>query len=422
MTDFPIQNLPYGVFRRRVDMGVPAIGVAIGDRILDLRRSAAAGLFDGLPPETRHACACDTLNPLMALTPRHWRALRARLTELLTAPQDAEPYLVPMQDAVMLLPAAIGDYTDFYASIFHATNVGSLFRPDQPLLPNYKHIPIGYHGRASSIVASGAPVRRPQGQTMSPGAAAPIFGPTRTLDYELEAGFFIGTGNALGELIPIESAEDHIFGICLLNDWSARDIQAWEYQPLGPFLGKNFTTTISPWVVPMEALAPYRVPRNARPAGDPAPLPYLDSAEDRARGALDLIMEVEITSAQMRDAGVPPFRLSRGNLKDLYWSVAQMVAHHTSNGCNLRPGDLLATGTVSGPDKDSRGCLLELTRRGADPISRRVHRQGWLGVGQAILPAAAFLGGSFGRRNSRTRQTPAEQPAAAMIGCPTRLS
>ena len=204
---------------------------------------------------------------------------------------------------------------------------------------------------------------------MSPGAAAPIFGPTRALDYELEAGFFIGTGNALGEPISIESAEDHIFGICLLNDWSARDIQAWEYQPLGPFLGKSFATTISPWVVPMEALTPYRVPRNARPAGDPEPLPYLDSAEDRARGAIDLIMEVEITSAEMRDANVPPFRLSRGNLKDLYWTIAQMVAHHTSNGCNLRPGDLLATGTVSGPDKDSRGCLLEITRRGAEPLT-----------------------------------------------------
>ena len=252
-TDFPIQNLPYGVFRRSA-AGEATVGVAIGDRILDLRRSAAAGLFDGLPPETRHACACETLSPLMALTPRHWHALRARLSELLTTPHDAEPYLFPMRDAAMLLPAAIGDYTDFYASIYHATNVGSLFRPDQPLLPNYKHIPIGYHGRASSIVASGAPVRRPQGQTMSPGAAAPIFGPTRALDYELEAGFFIGTGNPLGEPIPMESAEDHIFGICLLNDWSARDIQAWEYQPLGPFLGKSFTTTISPWVVPMEAL------------------------------------------------------------------------------------------------------------------------------------------------------------------------
>ena len=368
-SDFPIQNLPYGVFRRRGDNGAASIGVAIDDRILDLRRSGAAGLFDGLPAETRHACGSDMLNGLMALTPHHWHTLRARLTELLTDQDEAEPYLVPMEDAVMLLPAAIGDYTDFYASIYHATNVGRLFRPDQPLLPNYKHIPIGYHGRASSIVANGAPIRRPHGQTMSPGAAAPSFGPTRALDYELEAGFFIGTGNALGDAIPIESAEDHIFGICLLNDWSARDIQAWEYQPLGPFLGKSFSTTISPWVVPMEALAPYRATRSARPGGDPEPLPYLDSAGDRARGAIDLTMEVEIASAQMRVANIPPYRLSRGNLKDLYWTIAQMVAHHTSNGCNLRPGDLLATGTVSGPDNDSRGCLLELTRRGADPLT-----------------------------------------------------
>jgi fumarylacetoacetase len=369
LTDFPIQNLPYGVFRRSLDTGAAAIGVAIGDRILDLRRSAAAGLFDALPPETRRACACETLNALMALTPRHWHALRARLTELLSAQRDAEPHLLPMHDAVMLLPAAIGDYTDFYASVFHAANVGGLFRPDQPLLANYKHIPIGYHGRASSIVASGAPVRRPEGQAMSPGDTTPRFGPTRALDYELEAGFFIGTGNALGEPIPMESAEDHVFGVCLVNDWSARDIQAWEYQPLGPFLGKSFTTTVSPWVVPMEALAPYRATRYARPEGDPAPLPYLDSAANQARGAIDLTLVVEITSARMRTAGSAPFRLSRGNLKDLYWTVAQMVAHHTSNGCNLRPGDLLATGTVSGPNKESRGCLLELTRRGADPVT-----------------------------------------------------
>ncbi len=369
VNDFPIQNLPYGVFRRTSETGAATLGVAIGDRILDLRGAAAAGLFDALPPETRLACASDTLNALMALTPRHWHDLRGLLTELLASLRDAGPYLVPMRDAVMLLPAAIGDYTDFYASIFHATNVGSLFRPDQPLLPNYKHIPIGYHGRASSVVASGAPVRRPMGQFLSPGATVPSFGPTRALDYELEVGFFIGTGNALGEPIPIASAEDHVFGVCLVNDWSARDIQAWEYQPLGPFLGKSFTTTISPWVVPMEALAPYRVPCNTRPAGDPVPLPYLDAAANRARGAIDVTLEGEITSARMRADCMPPFRVSRSNLKDLYWSIAQMVAHHTSNGCNLRPGDLLATGTVSGPDKESRGCLLELTRRGADPVT-----------------------------------------------------
>jgi fumarylacetoacetase len=340
-------TLPYGVFRGMED----TIGVAMGDRILDLRRSAAGGLFDSLPPETRRACSSETLNALMALTPLHWRALRERLREL----SHAEPYLVPMRDAEMVLPVTIGDYTDFYASIFHATNVGKLFRPDNPLLPNYKHIPIGYHGRASSIVVSGTPIRRPNGQTQ-----ASTFGPTRALDYELEVGFFIGTGNALGEPIPIESAEDHIFGICLVNDWSARDIQAWEYQPLGPFLGKSFATTISPWVVPMEALAAYRAPLYARPPSDPAPLEYLDSAENRSRGAIDITLEVEITTTQMRASGVPPFRLSRGNFKELYWSIAQMVAHHTSNGCNLRPGDLLASGTVSGPEPDSHGCLLEM--------------------------------------------------------------
>jgi fumarylacetoacetase len=360
MTDFPIQNLPYGVFRNAA--GQVSIGVAIEDYILDLRVTAAAGLLKALPPETRRACAAESLNALMALTPAHWRDLRTRITELLAG----EPFLVAMKDAVMLAPAVIGDYTDFYASIFHATNVGSLFRPDNPLLPNYKYVPIGYHGRASSIVPSGTAVRRPQGQAQDPGAAAPRFGPTRALDYELEAGFFIGQGNALGEPIPIDAAEDHVFGVCLVNDWSARDIQAWEYQPLGPFLGKSFATTISPWVVTMEALAPYRAPLYQRPEGDPAPLPYLQGT---GNAAIDLTLEVEITSAQMRARDMAPMRLSRGNLKDLYWSIAQMVAHHTSNGCNLRPGDLLASGTVSGASPDSRGCLLEITRRGAEPIT-----------------------------------------------------
>jgi fumarylacetoacetase len=345
-------SLPYGVFRPRGNKGAGSIGVATFDRILDLRHCAVGGLFDALPPETRTACASDTLNALMALTPFHWHALRSRLSELVRS-SDVEPFLVVMQDVEMLLPVHIGDYTDFYASIFHATNVGKLFRPDNPLLPNYKHIPIGYHGRASSIVVSGTPIRRPNGQTQ-----VSTFGPTRKLDYELEVGFFIGGGNALGEPIPIESAEEHVFGVCLVNDWSARDIQAWEYQPLGPFLGKSFATSISPWVVPMEALAAYRAPLYTRPAGDPAPLKYLDSGENRARGAIDITLEVEITTAQMRASGVPPFRLSRGNFKELYWSIAQMVAHHTSNGCNLRPGDLLASGTVSGPD--SHGCLLEM--------------------------------------------------------------
>ena len=362
--DFPIENLPYGVFRH--GNGEATIGVAIGDQVLDLRAASAAGLLDRLPPEKRAACARDTLNALMALTPAHWSGLRARLSKLAG---EAPQHMVAQREVTMLLPVAIGDYTDFYASLYHARNVGSLFRPENPLLPNYKHVPIGYHGRASSIVVSGTPVRRPQGQAMTPGAEAPRFGPTRALDYELEAGFFIGTGNAQGEPIGIASAGAHVFGMCLVNDWSARDIQAWEYQPLGPFLGKSFATSISPWVVPMEALAPYRAPRFAREAGDPAPLAYLDDEADRERGALDVTLEVLVSSAQMREAGVPPMRLSRGNLKDLYWTIAQMVAHHTSNGCNLRPGDLLATGTVSGEAKDARGCLMEITRRGAEPVT-----------------------------------------------------
>jgi fumarylacetoacetase len=343
-TDFPIGNLPYGVTRA-------GVAVAFEDRVLILR-----DVLDELPHAVRDACAADTLNPLMALGCARWCELRASLTDLLGDP-DHTAGLTPMEEVEMLNPVAVGDYTDFYASIHHATNVGSLFRPDNPLLPNYRYVPIAYHGRASSIVVSGTPVRRPEGQL-----GADVFGPTRMLDYELEAGFFIGTGNSLGEPLPIGEAEDEIFGMCLLNDWSARDIQAWEYQPLGPFLGKSFATTISPWVVPMEALEPFRVPAAVH---DPPPLPYLWPPGN----AIDLKLEVALTTAQMRDERLPPARLSRGNLKDLYWTPAQMVAHHTSNGCNLRPGDLLASGTVSGPSRDALGCLLEITRRGAEPIT-----------------------------------------------------
>jgi fumarylacetoacetase len=272
-----------------------------------------------------------------------------------------ESLLAPMQRTPMQRPAEIGDYTDFYASIYHATNVGRLFRPDNPLLPNYKYVPIGYHGRASSIVASGHAVRRPRGQRKDAASEAPAYGPSRSLDCELEVGFFVGGGNPLGEPIPITEAASHIFGLCLVNDWSARDIQAWEYQPLGPFLGKSFATTISPWVVTMEALEPFRTAAFARPAGDPAPLPYLDSAAEREQGGLDITLEVYLGGTL----------LSRGNFRDLYWTIGQLVAHHTSNGCNLRTGDLLASGTVSGPEPESRGCLLELTRRGEEPVSLR---------------------------------------------------
>jgi fumarylacetoacetase len=368
-TDFPIQNLPLGVFRSGPSC---VIGVAIGDQILDLRRAADAGLLDELPPATKEACRAPRLNSLMALGPGCWSPLRKRIADLLSAAGGhqaaVEPLLIPMHQADMVVPTRIGDYTDFYASIHHAGNVGRLFRPDNPLLPNYKYVPIGYHGRASSIVISGTDVHRPNGQSKDPAAEAPIFGPSRALDYELEVGFFAGPGNELGQPIPIAGAEAHIFGLCLLNDWSARDIQSWEYQPLGPFLAKSFSTSISPWVITMEALTPYRVPAFPRPEGDPEPLPYLNSPEDRERGGVDLTLEVHIASRQMRDAGLPPARLSRGNLRNLYWTLAQLLTHHASNGCNLRPGDLLASGTVSGPSPEERGCLLELTRRGAEPI------------------------------------------------------
>jgi len=374
-SDFPIQNLPFGVFRRR-DAGAEArVGVAIGDRILDLGGMQGAGLLaEKSVRSAANACASDSLNPLMALGAGPRNALRRHLHAILRqdAPasdrQAALRHLIAQSDVDMLLPAVVGDYTDFYASIFHATNVGKLFRPDNPLLPNYKYIPIGYHGRASSLVPTGAPVRRPCGQTRD-GDADPRFGPTKALDYELELGFFVSAENSLGETIPIAAAEEHIFGICLVNDWSARDIQAWEYQPLGPFLAKSFATSLSPWVVTMEALAPFRAPAFAREAGDPAPLPYLFDRSDREHGGLDLSLEVSLLSVRMREAGLAPVVLGRSNFRDMYWTMAQMLTHHASNGCHLRTGDLLASGTVSSAEKSARGCLLELTSRGKDPVT-----------------------------------------------------
>ena len=364
-TDFPIQNLPYGVFRHR---GQVNIGVALGDQIVDLRGCASQDLLSGLPDDVVAACKRETLNLLMSLGPKSWSALREHLTALLDANQAngqtrsaVGALLVPMREASMELPAHIGDYTDFYASIHHATRVGKLFRPDNPLLPNYKYIPIGYHGRASSIVVSGESIRRPWGQTKS-STGAPVFEPSKSLDYELEVGIFVGPGNPLGRGISIDEAEQHIFGFCLVNDWSARDIQSWEYQPLGPFLAKSFVTTISPWIVPLEALAPFRVASNARGEGDPAPLEYLRSSTPEKAG-IDLFLEVSIESERMRETGAAPLILSRGNLRDLYWDIAQLVTHHSSNGCNLRPGDLLATGTISGPEEGSEGCLLEMKHR-----------------------------------------------------------
>jgi fumarylacetoacetase len=334
--------------------------------------AARDGLLEGRTWGAGLICSSSDLNGLMSMGPEAWTPLRARLSRLLGAEASADErakvkkHLLPMSTVEMLLPARIGDYSDFYASIHHATNVGKMLRPDNPLLPNYKYVPIGYHGRSSSIVVSGTPVRRPKGQRKPEGAPEPIFGPSQSLDYELEVGFFAGTPNLLGDPIPIEKAEEHLFGLCLLNDWSARDMQAWEYQPLGPFLAKNFATTISPWVVTLEALEPFRTPAFARPPGDPAPLPYLRSPDPRG---FDVMLQVLLSSKKMREQKAAPAELCRSNLRDLYWTPAQLLAHHASNGCNLRPGDLLGSGTVSGDSKESRGCLLERTWRGAEPLT-----------------------------------------------------
>jgi fumarylacetoacetase len=369
--DFPIQNLPLGVFLQRD--ADPEIGVAIGDQVLSLRVCAENDL---LPEEFVHVCQETNLNALLALGRGAGRRLRRRISELL---REGSPELAQREDLVsqalveqravrMDLPVEIYDYTDFYASIHHATNVGSMFRPDNPLLPNYKYIPVGYHGRASSVAVSGSRVRRPLGQTISDDASAPTYGPSRLLDYELEVGFYVGQGTPPGSIVGIDEAETHVFGLCLVNDWSARDVQKWGYQPLGPFLSKSFKTTVSPWVVMLDALEPFRLPAFERPAGDPSPLPHLDSRQNRERGGIDLTLEVHLSSARMRDEGKPPVRLSRGSFRNMYWTIAQMLTHHASNGCNLRTGDLMASGTVSGPDKSERGCLLELTWRGSEPL------------------------------------------------------
>ena len=374
-TDFPIQNLPFGVFSR--EAGEPRVGVAIGDQILDVAACLEANLLESDAAfAAAEACRSTTLNALMAADRLSVSGLRLELSRLLRDEESGGPgsraaasLLVPMSEARMHVPADIGDYTDFYASVDHATNIGKMFRPDNPLLPNYRHIPIGYHGRASSIVPTGSTVRRPHGQTKPADAEAPVFGPSKLLDYEAEVGFYVAGGNRRGEPIPIARAEEHIFGFCLVNDWSARDIQAWEYQPLGPFLAKNFATTVSPWVVTAEALAPFRVPARARGADEPSPLPYLTSAANDEGGGLALTLDVLLLTQRMRDEGSEPFRLSRGSLADMYWTPAQMLAHHASNGCNLRSGDLLASGTVSGSSEDSRGCLMELTSRGTRPVA-----------------------------------------------------
>jgi fumarylacetoacetase len=375
--DFPIQNLPLGCFRAA--RGDVHPGVAIGDQILDLAAVRAGALLDDRSASLIDACLRSaSLNPLMAAGVDVLARLRSTVSRLLRAdmPEGERArarrgsLLVPVGSVELLLPARVGDYTDFYASIHHASNVGSMFRPDNPLLPNYKWVPIGYHGRASSIVPSGAPVRRPEGQTREEGGAtAPTFGPTRRLDYELEVGAFIAAGNPLGHPIPIGQAETHVAGLCLVNDWSARDIQTWEYQPLGPFLSKSFATSVSPWVVTLDALTPFRAPAFSRPQGDPRPLPYLYDEENERGGGIAITLEVSLSSTRMRAEGHAPMRVSLGSFSTMYWTIAQLVTHHASNGCNLQPGDLLASGTVSGPTPESRGCLLERTWRGAEPFA-----------------------------------------------------
>jgi fumarylacetoacetase len=371
--EFPVQNLPFGVFKPRAGKHTARVGVAIGDRVLDVSACGAAGLLPDAS-EAAAACASSSLNPLMALGPFHWSRLRSALSRLLRSGSELQSRvladaLVRAAECEMRLPAEIGDYSDFFASIHHATNAGRMFRPDNPLLANYKYLPIAYHGRASSIVISETPLKRPIGQTKLASAEVPVVGPSRRLDYELELGVFIGTGNPLGDSIPLENAERHVFGLCLVNDWSARDIQTWEYQPLGPFLGKSFGTSVSPWIVTIEALAPFRVPRSLRAPGDPQPLPYLSSENDALYGGVDIAFEIELTTAKMRSEGHPPHRLARTSSRHLYWTIFQMIAHHTVNGCNLRTGDLIASGTLSGPEVDSFGSLLEATLNGTQPFT-----------------------------------------------------
>ncbi len=392
-TDFPVQNLPLGVFRRKGTNEAFRGGVAIGSEILDLAAAHKAGAFAGEAAGAAANCAGPALNAFMAMGPTAWSALRLALSRALRQgsplAEKLRGALVQQAHAEHVVPAWIGDYTDFYASVHHATTVGKMFRPDNPLLPNYKWVPIGYHGRASSIGVSGQTFPRPLGQTMPPGAAEPAFGPSTRLDYELEVGIYVGVGNAPGARIAIGDAESHVFGLCLLNDWSARDIQAWEYQPLGPFLAKSFATTVSPWIVTLEALAPYRV-EWTRAAGDPQPLPYLDSPDTRARGAIDVGLEAWLETAQMRAAGAAPVRLSRTSFRHAYWTLGQMVAHHSVNGCNLQPGDLLGTGTQSGPAPEEAGSLLELSSGGKTPVKLpNGETRAFLEDGDAVILRAA---------------------------------
>jgi fumarylacetoacetase len=391
---FGLNHLPYGAFRAN---STTRLCVRIGDWLLDLNACVGAEVFDTLPIELRTACAQPTLNTLLALGPQSWQALRQQITDTLAdgAPEQIKTaityFLHPIDEVELALPLTVGNYTDFYASFHHARRIGEIFRPDKPLLPNYKHIPIAYHGRASSLVISGTRVRRPWGQSRPPAeGASPTFAPSASLDYEVELALIIGQGNALGESIPIAQAAQHLFGVALLNDWSARDIQSWEYAPLGPFLGKSFVTSISPWITPLVALEAFRVPASPRPANDPQLLAYLYDEADQHTGAIDIRVNASLTTEASRTANPPSIQLSTTNIRELYWTPAQMVAHHASNGCNLQPGDVLATGTLSGPERSSAGCLMELTRNGAEPqkLANGEHRA-WLQDGDEITLTAS---------------------------------
>ncbi|MDP2562875.1 fumarylacetoacetase [Psychrobium sp. 1_MG-2023] len=370
-TDFPIQNLPFAIFRVAGSEQAFRGGVAIGDQIIDLAALSKLKLFDGVIAEALVACSQSTLNDFMAMPASVWSALRAALSQALSAGAELEGELrrclVAQDEAEYDLPCRIGDYTDFYTSIHHATSVGSLFRPDNPLLPNYKWVPIGYHGRSSSIGISGQAFPRPKGQTKAPDADSPSVGPCKRLDYEMEVGIYIGGGNELGETIALDDTDQHIFGMCLFNDWSARDIQAWEYQPLGPFLAKNFASTVSPWIVTNEALAPFRTSWQRNEA-DPQPLEYLSSERNSALGSYDVQLEVFLETPTLREAGEAAVKLTQSSFRHSYWTTAQMVAHHTVNGCNLVAGDFFGSGTQSGPDAQEAGSLLELSNGGKQQV------------------------------------------------------
>ena len=370
--DFPIQNLPFAEFRTKNTNEEFRGGVAIGDQVIDLAKLSHLNIFTGDAKTALDAASESTLNTFMGLGEQYWSALRLALSKALREgaqqQKEMQSTLIAQADIEFSLPCRIGDYTDFYTSIYHATAVGSLFRPDNPLLPNYKWVPIGYHGRSSSIDVSGQTFHRPKGQTKAPDADTPSFGPCKRLDYELELGIYLGKGNELGDAIAIENAENHVFGFCVFNDWSARDLQAWEYQPLGPFLAKNFASTVSPWIVTTEALAPFRTSWT-RDENDPQPMPYLESAANREQGAFDIQMDVKIQTQKMRDENHQPTQVSTSSFKHSYWTVAQMVTHHTVNGCNFMPGDMLGSGTQSGPTHEEAGSLLELSRGGKEKIT-----------------------------------------------------